>query len=164
MNRETRGVHNQFRKDVVAHMPKLKLMALSLCRNIHQAEDLVQDTVIKALEKEHQFTEGTSLISWLSTILKTVHLDSLRRKRTRDTRSPDYYYLKGTFTADDPFSRMELADTLKALKSIPQEQSSAILDRADGMSVELIAKKSGIPVGTVKSRISRGREALRGNV
>lgn len=159
MSQEIRGGKNQFQRDVAARMPNLRAIALNLCRDTERAEDLVQDTVVRALENEHLFTPGTNLGGWLTSILKNRFINK-QAAETRHKKSFQRNYLHDPITEDDPISKMELDRTFAAIKQLPKEYAQVIINTAMGYSYEEMAKETKIPVGTLKSRTFRGRQEL----
>ena len=148
------------REAIIEHLPSLRAFALSLCHDGSQADDLVQDTLLKAWSKFDQFTAGTNLRAWLFTILRNGFYSG-RRKRAREVADVD-----GALTAqlaEKPAhnGHMALSELAGALARLPAEQREAlILVGAMGFSVEEAAETCGCAPGTVKSRANRGRRAL----
>ena len=148
------------REAMIEHLPALRVFALSLSRNPATADDLVQETLLKAWSKFDQFTEGTNLRAWLFTILRnTFH--SLRRKRSREVADIDGAMAARLASKPDHDGRMAMADLEAAMARLPFEQREAlILVGAMGFSVEEAAQTCGCAPGTIKSRANRGRRAL----
>ncbi|SFI48022.1 RNA polymerase sigma factor [Jannaschia pohangensis] len=148
------------REELLEHLPALRAFALSLTRNGATADDMVQDTVVKAWTNMDKFKVGTNMRAWLFTILRNTYYSS-RRKLNREVSDPE-----GTFTASlsvkpDHDGRMNLTDFHKAFVTLPDEQREAlILVGASGFSYEEAAEMCGAAVGTIKSRANRGRAKL----
>lgn len=148
------------RDAIIGHLPALRTFALSLCRDGPQADDLLQDTVVKAWSKFHLFTPGTNLRAWLFTILRN-NFYSGRRKRTREVEDPDEVMAGQLVSKPDQYGHLALNELQAALKQIPDEQREAlILVGAMGFSVEEAAETCGCAPGTIKSRTNRARRAL----
>ena len=148
------------RDEIVAHLPALRAFALSLARNSTAADDLVQETVLKAWSKFHLFTPGTNLRAWLFTILRNS-LQSLRRKRRREVADPDGIMASQMASKPDHDGRLALANLAAAFAQLPMEQREALfLVGAMGFSVEEAAETCNCAPGTIKSRANRGRRAL----
>ncbi|MCH8488334.1 MAG: sigma-70 family RNA polymerase sigma factor [Oceanicaulis sp.] len=148
------------RDAIIGHLPALRTFALSLCRDASQADDLLQDTVVKAWSKFHLFTEGTNLRAWLFTILRN-NFYSGRRKKARETEDPDEIMAGQLVSKPDQYGHLALGELQAALKRIPDEQREAlILVGAMGFTVEEAAETCGCAPGTIKSRTNRARKAL----
>jgi RNA polymerase sigma-70 factor (ECF subfamily) len=154
----TRG--DPFQTALVALIPHLRAFSRILCRNPVLAEDMAQDALAKAWRSRCQFQEGTNLKAWLFTILRHQFY-SHQRRAWRDAQWDE---TKGDRIAAAPNSQqwaMELSDTANALHELPDIQREAlILIAAGGFSYEEAAKICDAPVGTMKSRLARGRAAL----
>jgi RNA polymerase sigma-70 factor, ECF subfamily len=146
---------------VVALMPELRRYALQLARNPSDADDLVQDTVERALAKHHQFAEGTSLRSWLFTILRNRFLTNCRDRR-RWGNAEDYANAVGA--ASVPPSQDDSAEVSalgRAFEKLPMRDQLVIeLAAFRGLNYEAIAGMLKVPSGTVRSRLSRARKRL----
>jgi len=148
------------REDIVGELPALRAFALSLARDGSLADDLVQDTVVKAWSNIDKFEPGTNLRAWLFTILRNTFY-SKRRKMVREVADVD-----GVLTArlaEKPHhdGRLAMRDFRRAFEQLPDEQREAlILVGASGFSYEEAAEMCGCAVGTVKSRANRGRRRL----
>ena len=148
------------RDELVEHLPALRAFALSLTRNGAAADDLVQDTIVKAWTNIEKFQAGTNMRAWLFTILRNTFYSN-RRKAKREVADVD-----GVFTAqlaEKPAhdGRLQLADFKKAFMQLPDEQREAlILVGAQGFSYEDAAEMCGCAIGTIKSRANRGRGKL----
>ena len=148
------------REAIVEHLPALRAFALSLSRDMATADDMVQDTLLKAWNKFHLFTPGTNLRAWLFTILRN-NLNSQRRKRRREVPVSDGALAARLVSKPDHDGRLALAELNAALAQLPHEQREAlILVGAMGFSVEEAAETCGCAPGTIKSRANRGRRAL----
>lgn len=150
----------QFHKELVASIPHLRAFARSLCGNRDRADDLAQETLVKAWAARHRFKAGTSFRAWTFTILRHHYFGELRRERF----SADYDEATAERVLNrhgDQESHLEAVDVLRALESLPAAQREVLILMAVGsMSYEDIAQICDIATGTVKSRIARARAAL----
>ena len=158
--RQMTEVHGAPRDELVDHLPALRAFALSLTRDGSSADDLVQDTIVKAWTHIDKFQAGTNLRAWLFTILRNTFY-SARRKVRREVSDTDGIYAAQLSTRPDHDGRLALGDFRKAFERLPDEQREAlILVGASGFSYEEAASMTGVAVGTVKSRANRGRRRL----
>ena len=149
-----------FKDDLVAEIPGLRAFATSLCGSVTVADDLVQDTLLKAWSNSTKFQPGTSLRAWLFTILRNSYYSQYRR-RVREVQDSDGVYARGIAVAGDQESHLDLADFRKALSNLPPEQREVLtLVGASGLTYEEAAAICGVEVGTIKSRLSRARSRL----
>ncbi len=152
--------HEDPRDGLVDHLPALRAFALSLTRNGATADDMVQDTVVKAWSNIDKFKPGTNMRAWLFTILRNTYYSS-RRKRSREVSDTDGIMTASLSVKPDHDGRMQLTDFKKAFETLPDEQREAlILVGASGFSYEEAADMCGVRVGTIKSRANRGRAKL----
>ena len=160
---------------VLEHLDMLYAVALSLTRNPTEAEDLAQNTLVKALRFHDKFREGTYIKAWLLTILRNTFINEYRRK----ARRPAFVELTGTETAPETSSErdapapvqgspaeelLELLDdnVRHAIEALPQDfRQAVIMADLEERSYKEIADLVGCPIGTVMSRLFRGRRLLR---
>lgn len=148
------------RDELVGHLPALRAFALSLARDGSTADDLVQDTIVKAWTHIDKFEPGTNLRAWLFTILRNTFYSS-RRKTRREVNDTDGIHAARQAARPDHDGRLALNDFRAAFARLPDEQREAlILVGASGFSYEEAAEMTGVAVGTVKSRANRGRRRL----
>ena len=148
------------RDALVGHLSSLRAFAISLCRNIATADDLVQDTIVKAWTNIDKFQPDTNMQAWLFTILRNTYFSSLRKVR-REVPDPDGIQAARLFTRPDHDGRLAFADFKRAFDQLSAEHREVlILVGASGFSTEQAAEMMGIPVGTVKSRTNRARKRL----
>jgi RNA polymerase sigma-70 factor (ECF subfamily) len=149
-----------FAEGVMGSIPSLRSFAVSLTRNLDQAEDLVQETVLRAISKQEQFVVGTNLQAWLFTILRNQFF-SEHRKAVREVEDVNGCYAATMISMPDQEDRIMIQDLEAALDQLPQGQREAIiLVGAEGLSYEEAAQALGCAVGTVKSRVNRARHCL----
>jgi len=153
-------VYPGFKNDLLGAIPSLRAFAVSLSQNADKADDLVQETLVKAWDKQTSFQPGTNLKAWLFTILRNEFYSQMR-KRGREVQDSD-----GTMTArlavhPSQHGQLDLEDFRQALERLPEDQREAIiLIGASGFSYEEAAEICGCAVGTIKSRVSRARTRL----
>jgi RNA polymerase sigma-70 factor, ECF subfamily len=146
--------------DLVACIPHLRIFAMSLTRNRDYSEDLVQDTIVRALTAAHQFQAGSNLKAWMFTILRNLHCDAFRKKRIVTHSFEETPGQEPTVLPSQDIS-LEFGDVHHALWQLEDKQRKAlILVGADGLTYEEAAKLCNCPTGTIKSRVSRARRHL----
>ena len=148
--------------DIEAEIPRLRRYARALTRDIVSADDLVQDCLTRALAKLHLWQEGSDLRAWLFTILHNQYVNHIRRA-VREGAAVALNETEPMLSrAPQQGKRLELRDLERAITQLPEEQRSVILlVGLEGMRYEEVAAVLDVPVGTIRSRLSRGREALR---
>jgi RNA polymerase sigma-70 factor (ECF subfamily) len=152
--------HPDPREELVEHLPALRAFALSLTREGAAADDIVQDTIVKAWTNMDKFQPGTNLRAWLFTILRNTFY-SARRKTRREVSDTDGIHAARLATRPDHDGRLAMTDFRAAFAQLPDEQREAlILVGASGFSYDDAARMTGVAVGTVKSRANRGRKRL----
>ncbi len=145
---------------LIEALPMLRAFARSLCGDRILADDLVQETAVKALAHQDTFTEGTNFNAWLVTILRN-HFYSLGRKRRREVEDVDEQFAARLSDNPSQEDRVAMGEFLRAMAAIPNEQREAlILVGASGFSYEEAAEICGVRTGTIKSRVSRARNRL----
>jgi RNA polymerase sigma-70 factor (ECF subfamily) len=151
-----------YREDVVALVPQLRAFARSLTAgHTALADDLVQDTILKALEAQEQFAPGTNLRAWLFTILRNTHLSHLRRQKTRNEIGDDSVELFGSVPAPQE-GRVEVIAFRRAFAALSEQHRTVlVLVCVEGLPYDEVARVMKCEVGTVKSRVNRARAALR---
>jgi len=144
---------------MVAAIPNLRAFAISLCRNRDQAEDLVQESLLRGLAKIKSFKPGTNMLAWLFTILRNEFYSQCRRRRRR-LESVDGK-VDGLASKPTQIAQAQHHELGAALTRLPPEQRRAlILIGASGLSYDQAAKMCGCPTGTMKSRVNRARAQL----
>jgi RNA polymerase sigma factor (sigma-70 family) len=149
-----------FMAGLLEAVPRLRAFAMSLIYNMDRAEDLVQETILKAWDKRARFEPGTNLNAWLFTILRN-QLYTEHRKRVREVEDIDGSYAAGLAVLPEQNERLEMQDVASALDKLrPDQREALLLVSVQGMSYEDAAAVIGIASGTVKSRVNRGRNRL----
>jgi RNA polymerase sigma-70 factor (ECF subfamily) len=145
-----------------AEIPRLRRYARALTRDVSRADDLVQSCLMRAISKQHLWQPGTDLRAWLFTILHNQHVNDVRRA-VREGVSVAVEEMAPVLTvASNAIATLQLRDLEAAIGRLPQEQRQVILlVGLEGMRYEEVALILGVPVGTVRSRLSRGRDQLR---
>lgn len=144
----------------VAAIPNLRAFAVSLCGNLERADDLVQETMLKAFKNIDSYQEGTNLKAWLFTILRNTYF-SERRRLKREVEDADGIHASRLAVHPEQHGHMDMCELHDALKLLKDDQREAlILVCAAGMSYEEAAAISGCAVGTIKSRVNRARAKL----
>jgi RNA polymerase sigma-70 factor (ECF subfamily) len=151
--------NDDFHEQLKAILPRLRIYALSLTRDRDAADDLVHDTVIKALTGRHSFQPGTNLAAWLFRIQRNEFISGLRRQRPSvpvDTAIAES--LAHPAHQDSGLIMREFVHAFSKL--VPTQREALLLAVLEGLPYEVIAAHTGVSVGTVKSRISRARDTL----
>ncbi len=152
----------EFARLLEDQLPRLRRYARALTRDPSRADDLVQDTLVRALDKQHLYQDGTNLRAWLFTLMHNQHVNNARRN-VREDNSLDVDTVAAHLVAiTDPTASRQLREVDEAIGKLAMEQRQVILlIGLEGMSYEEAAAILDVPIGTVRSRLSRGRVALR---
>ena len=150
----------QFRADLMSVIPSLRAYARSLCYNADLADDLTQEALIKGWAARASFLPGSNFRGWMFRILRNHYFSVIRVSRRFVTLDPEVTERLMVIPATQD-AGLNLADLQRGLATLPAEQREALLLMESGLRCEDIAEVMGTPVGTVKSRISRGRAVLR---
>lgn len=158
-----------FEREALVHLDSLYRVALRLTGNAAEADDLVQETMLKAYRAWHQFQQGTNAKGWLLTILRHAFINEYRR-RTRHPETVDLdaiepFAVFPELQDEDPqgsfFDRIVDDEVLRAIDQLPEQfREAVVLSDVEGLSYEEIARILEVPVGTVKSRLFRARRLL----
>ena len=153
-------VSQQLRTDLIGAIPNLRAFAVSLCGNPDRADDLVQETLVKAWSNLSSFAEGTNLAAWLFTILRNIYYSEYRKRR-REVADSDGAIAARLATAPAQSGHMDFLDFSGALQKLPADQREALIRiGASGLSYEEAAGVCNCAVGTMKSRVNRARNRL----
>jgi RNA polymerase sigma-70 factor (ECF subfamily) len=158
-----------FEREALVHLDALYRVALRLTGNAADADDLVQETMLKAYRAWHQYQPGTNAKGWLLTILRHAFINEYRR-RTRHPETVDLdaiepFAVLDERQDDDPqgqfFDRIVDDEVLRAIDELPEQfREAVVLSDVEGMSYEEVARILDVPIGTVKSRLFRARRLL----
>ena len=145
---------------MLAAVPSLRAFAISLSGNVDRADDLVQDTLLRAMANIDSFTAGTNMSAWLFTILRNL-FRSQYRKRRREVEDADGRHVGSLKSPPQQHSRLEFEEFRRALeKLLPDQREALILVGASGFSYEEAAAVCDCAAGTIKSRVNRARARL----
>lgn len=148
------------RDELVTHLPALRAFALSLTRNRATADDMMQDTVLKAWTNMDKYQVGTNMRAWLFTILRNNYYSS-RRKLNREVADVDNAFSNTLSVKPDHDGRLQMMDFKVAFRQLADEHREAlILVGANGFSYDDAAQMCGVATGTMKSRVNRARAKL----
>ena len=153
---------NQFGRLLESEIPRLRRYARALTRNAAKADDLVQSSLVRALEKQHLWQPGSNLRAWLFTILHNQHVNDVRHSLRQGSLGP--VEDAEPVWRVDPLAdaSLQLRDLQRAVNSLSHEQREVLLlVGLEGLRYEQVASILAIPVGTVRSRLSRARTTLR---
>ncbi len=164
----------EFERQVRPYLPQLNAAALRMTKNSSDAEDLVQETLAKAYTAFHQFTPGTNLRAWLHKILANSLVNSYRKTKHQPALAAGSELPDGWQAGADAFGpvarsaeaealdRLTDSDVLRALRDLPADFRTAVyLADIEGYPYREVAAMMGTPIGTVMSRLHRGRDRLR---
>ena len=147
---------------LICEMEKLQKFARRLCRNEHDAEDLLQSTVVKALEKKDMFETGTNLFSWTSKIMYNDFVSQYRRKVKFETQYDSENHIMMQSVDANQEHNSELSQVNEAMDMLSDEHRTVLVCVCvKGMKYQEVSELLAIPVGTVRSRLSRAREQLK---
>jgi RNA polymerase sigma-70 factor (ECF subfamily) len=158
-----------FEREALVHLDALYRVALRLTGNAADADDLVQETMLKAYRSWHQFQQGTNAKGWLLTILRHAFINEYRRRARHpenvDVETIEPYALFEDHQDEDPqgtfFDRIVDDEVLRAIDALPEQfRETVVLSDVEGLNYEEVARILDVPVGTVKSRLFRARRLL----
>ncbi len=144
---------------IEAEIPHLRRFARYLARDIDRGDDLVQECLTRAIAKNNTWTPGTNLRAWLFTILKNCHINDLRRARRADEMPDEHPLLTVPANQDAHIGLLEVRDAYLRLSD--EHREVLLLVAIEGLQYDEAAAVLDVPVGTVRSRLSRARQALR---
>lgn len=148
-------------QDLINESEKLYKFAYKLTQNKSDADDLLQSTLLRAIEKKHLFEEGTNLFSWTSKVMYNMFVSAYRRKTTFESQYDPESYIERESVEATQDVKMELKDVQAAMINISDDHREILmLVCVKGMQYAEVSEMLQIPVGTVRSRLSRAREAL----
>ena len=146
--------------DIIPFIPALRGFSFKLCKNNFEAEDIVQNAILKAIKHKNHFQEGTNLKAWLFSIVKTCYLDTLRKPKKKFSKSNTVFveklcdsYFLSTCNENNAFSNLECETILSVIDRLDSRLKDAFNLYLQGFKYDEIAKELDIPAGTVKNRI-----------
>lgn len=150
------------RFDIIGQLGSLRRYARSLTRDGAEAEDLVHDALVRAYARRGTFRSGGNLRAWLLSIVHNAFIDGLRSRKSEAVRVEQAGYLVDASVQAPQEHSVRLAQVREAFFKLPDEQRSALhLVAIEGLTYSQAAEASGVPLGTLMSRIGRARAALR---
>lgn len=153
---------SQSRSDILELLAPLRRYARSLTRSDSHAEDLVHDAIVRAYERQDGFRDGSSLQNWLFSIVHNLFVDEWRRKNAEARRVATIAESLRGAIAIDPESQLRLKQIMDRFLTLPDQQRAALhLVAVEGLSYQEAAQTLGVPIGTLMSRLSRARAAIR---
>jgi len=144
---------------IEAEIPHLRRFARYIVRDVDRADDLVQECLTRAIAKVHTWTPGTNLRAWLFVILKNCHINDVRRQRPTSEIPTDHPMLTVPSNQEAHITLLEVRDAYLSLSE--EHREVLLLVAIEGLQYEEAAAVLGVPLGTVRSRLSRARQALR---
>lgn len=154
------AAHATFKQELISLLPSMRAFARSLTHNAAQADDLVQDTLVKALANVDRFEPGTNLRAWLFTILRNHYYSQLRKSK-REVEDADGKFAARIAVRPEQDGSIDLEDFKSAFALLaPDHREVLTLVGASGCSYEEAAQICGCAVGTIKSRVNRARRKL----
>ena len=157
-----------FETEALPHLDAVYRVSLRLCADPSQAEDLTQETMLKAYRSWHQYRQGTNAKAWLLTILRHTFINQYRRERKRaadiDVSEVEHFTVLAGADTDpegDYYRQIVDDEVVRAIDQLPEDfRETLVLSDIEGLSYQEIADVTEVPVGTVKSRLFRARQAL----
>ncbi|CAN5205325.1 RNA polymerase sigma factor [soil metagenome] len=161
--------NSDFDSIVTGFSGSLRPFALNLTKNMEEANDLIQDTLFRALSNRDKFQDGTNLKAWLFTIMKNIFINNYRRKLKRNTiidTTDNLYYINtpAVLTDNDATAKFVMDDMKAAIKCLGEEFRVPFMLHFEGFKYHEIAEELRLPLGTVKSRIFFARKELKGKL
>ena len=161
------GSPSDFDRQLAALLPRLRRFAHALCRNTAEADDLTQSSVERALRSREQWQPGTRLDSWLYRIMRNLWVDTVRARARKEKfeAAPEETETLGEDPREAMDASIELQRVMAAMQRLPEDQREVVaLILIEGFGYRETAEMLGLPIGTVSSRLVRGRTALLGMV
>lgn len=150
-----------FEQNLIEEMDGLRGFAYRLTGNDSHADDLLQSTVLRALEKKHLFEKGTNLFSWCSKIMFNIFAGQYRRRVKFESQYDPEPVIERQSRPANQYNRMRCKEIGDAMRNLSKQHRRVLTDICiNGMKYKTVANTLGIPVGTVRSRVSRAREQL----
>lgn len=148
-------------QDLIQHSARLTKFAYRLTQNSSDADDLLQSTLLRAIEKKHLFKEGTNLYSWSSKVMFNLFVSQYRRKTKFETQYDPESYIERESVEASQDVKVELQMVKRAINTLSEDHRDIlVMVCIKGMQYEEVSQALNVPVGTVRSRLSRAREKL----
>ena len=156
----------EFNQLLTGNMNYLRQFAIGFTKNVDDAEDLLQETMVKALRYRNNFAEGTNIKGWLYTIMRNIFINNYKRKRFQNTivdQTENQYFLNASqdYHHDSVTTLINIDDIKTAIARLQHDLRKPFTMFLDGFHYDEIADELGIPMGTVKSRIFHARKRLK---
>lgn len=153
---------NETEQLIADQIPRLRRYARALTSDASKADDLVQEALLRALSRQHLWQPGTDMRAWMFTILHNIHINNQRRRQSRAGYQEPLDECPEPVVPSSQEQTLELRDLSRALRHIPEPQREVVLlVGLEGLDYKTVASVLDVPLGTVMSRLHRGREALR---
>jgi RNA polymerase sigma-70 factor (ECF subfamily) len=150
---------------LIQHIPDLRRFARALERNRTAADDLVQETLERAIKKMHLYQPSGPFIGWLNTIMRNIFVDRVRRRKLNASTSLGEAPRNEPYQNENQVDRIVLKELRVAVDALPVEQKQVLLMIAvDGLSYDDAARRLGVPLGTIRSRLFRARANLQSRI
>lgn len=154
----TEAIRDELLDEIEQHLPRLRRYARSLTRDASSADDLVQETLLRAIDKLGSFRVGTNLTAWLFTIMRNTHISSMRKSARVRLQDPSDIHIS---VPGNQMDNVALKSLSRAIDALPDSQREVVmLVGVEGLSYQDAAVIMNVPVGTVRSRLSRARDRL----
>lgn len=154
----TEAIRNDLLDQIEEHLPRLRRYARSLTRDTAAADDLVQETLLRAIDKLGSFRVGTNLTAWLFTIMRNTHISGMRKSARMRLQDPADIHVS---VPGNQMDNVALKSLAQAIAALPDSQREVVmLVGVEGLSYQDAAVIMDVPVGTVRSRLSRARDRL----
>ncbi len=153
-------LNKSLKNEIISYIPQLRSFAISLSGSVDKGDDLVQDTLLRAMDKIALYQEGTNLKAWLFTILRNIFYSDYRKK-SREVQDTEGFYASSMTAPTTQEVHVDLQNVMHAMTKLSDDQREALtLICMNGMSYEEAAEVCNCQIGTMKSRVNRARSAL----
>ncbi len=145
-------------RELIENMDSLRKFAMRLAGNVPDGEDLLQSTILRALEKKDMFEKDSNLLGWMSKIMFNIFVSQYRRKTKFETKFDPENFIEKESVAATQETMMAVSEVTRAMSTLPPNQRQIlVLVCAEGQKYEEVAASLNIPIGTVRSRLARAR-------
>lgn len=150
-----------FQGEIKTHYKNLLKFAMRLTKEPDAATDLLHDTIVRVLEKQDYFQEGTSFFSWTSKIMFNLFVTRYRLRVKRESKHDPEPVIAGLLDSGDAHTTCELNEALRAIQELPPHHRDVVVGFMLGCTYDEIALRARVPLGTVRSRLNRARQKLK---